>query len=685
MRKIHGLSALALIYTLLLVGAVIVPPWITIPVGLAVSLILIYGNRIDRRRKILDIQKRLNNLKSEGLVIDESFRGDEDDVFYRVIIALLTDLERSLFKLVEKNIQLLSLKEIGRSIISSLDEKKLIDSIFDYLGHGVGYRETAFILLRKSRQMFQAVVNIDKTTSYVRRTLSFELEEMEGAVYKSLCSGKPYLIKDIQMHPLFVVRGEPIFPRSTMTSYICVPLLKSADQSGCKEYENCPVKKSFPDIEGNPYMKNKECLSCPCNPLLGAVIVTDGFRSTPLTNIDQVTIETVGSLASSNIENWQLYMELRQEEVFRENVLEGMINGVFVVNLEGDITLANKSAREMSEHDFDDLFNMNIRELILDASGGERSSPVHSSLEEGLSLAYYEAYLKRADGIHIPIRMNVSPMMGEEDEIQGAIIEFVDLSEIKRMEEEIRQLDRLAALGRFTSAVAHEVRNPLAGIAAGIQYLNRDENLNSDQRENISFVLNEVDRLNRIVTDLFKVAKPRSLLYGEAKLEEVIDRSYMSVNEIFSNNGIEFHMDIDDNLPLIEVDQEQIVQVMINLLKNAAEAVDKGGIVSVTSSVYKGGDPEVIREKDREMICVVISDNGQGIEAEDLEKIFEPFYSNKKDGTGLGLFVTHSIIQHHQGRITATSEIGKGTTFRIYLPIERPRKGEEIEAGRTTG
>jgi signal transduction histidine kinase len=253
------------------------------------------------------------------------------------------------------------------------------------------------------------------------------------------------------------------------------------------------------------------------------------------------------------------------------------------------------------------------------------------------------------------------------------------------MEEEIHHLDRLAVLGRFTSAIAHEIRNPLTGIAAGIQYLDRSEKLSDEQKENISFILNEVDRLNRIITDLFKIAKPKNLLYQNIELSKVIDRSIKSVSEIISSKNIRFHKKIDDDIPLVDIDSDQITQVLINLIKNSTEAVGDGGVIEVKAKLYKGEDPDVIMEKDREMFTVEVTDDGPGIEEGDRGRVFEPFFSRKKGGTGLGLFVSHSIIQHHQGRIKILSDPGDGTVFIVYLPLRRPSKGGKVETGSASG
>lgn len=682
--RYRDVFTLALAYTALLAASIRVPWWICALAGLGVAAVVVVRRRRGHLRKMETIQQRLANLRSDGLVVEERAASSEEDRMYRMIMTVLGDLERTLFKLVEKNIQLLSIKEIGRTIISSLDEQRLVDSVFEYLNRGVGYKEVAFVVLRKKKRVFQTIVTIERPSRVVRRSLTFDLSDLRSPAYDSCLSGKPFLIKDAAMHPLFSAGGEPLFPDSTMTSYLCVPLMKSVETVACYESEDCPVGKRSPGAAEprTRFLSSEECLGCALNPLLGALIVTDGYRGTALTNVDQVTLETVASLVSSNMENWYLYQELRQEELFRERVIEGMLNGVFVIDREGTVTLANRSARDMSQYKQRQVRMMRIEDLVVEQTGepAERS-PVLRVLENGVPLTYREAYLRRRDGIHIPIRMNVSPMAGEDGTAQGAIIEFVDQSEIKRMEEEIRYLDRLAVLGRFTSAVAHEIRNPLTGIAAGIQYINRSPELGPDHRENISFILNEVDRLNRIITDLFKVAKPRDLLCQAAAVGDLIERSRRSIADLIAKKGVAFEALVEDGVPPIEVDPDQILQVLINLVKNAVEAAPERGAVSVRARRYEGGDPEVVRERDRELVCIEVADNGPGFGTEDRERIWEPFFSRKKGGTGLGLFVSQSIVQHHHGRISAVSKPGEGTIFRIYLPIERPKKGGIVEAG----
>jgi PAS domain S-box-containing protein len=387
------------------------------------------------------------------------------------------------------------------------------------------------------------------------------------------------------------------------------------------------------------------------------------------------------------MENWMLYQELRKEERFREKVFEGMMHGLIVSDMEGNITFANRSAIEMSGLDEKEMLARHIDDLISDhdSEGDHGSSPVFVALHNMDPIAFHEAYLLQNGNSGIPVRMSVSRLIGDDNETQGAIVLFSDLSEIKRMEEAIRHLDNLAVLGRFTSAIAHEIRNPLTGIAAGIQYLNRSTELNEEHKENIVYILEEVARLNRIITDLFKVAKPRDILYQECDLNTIVDKSYKSVSDIFDSRNVKFSSSISPGVSKAEIDPDQITQVLINLIKNAAEAVDEGGDVSVIVRSYDKSDSEMRGHRWNDYFVIDVVDDGPGIDGRDKQRIFLPFFSRKKGGTGLGLFVTHSIIQHHQGHIKVISEPGDGTIFRVYLPVMRPVEGGKVETGSTSG
>jgi hypothetical protein len=179
----RGILLLYIIFVAIILIALFVP----VPISIFVSLIGIIAVSIitlrtykNYRSKVENIRERLSSLKSEGLFIDNRMI-EGVDIFYNTTIAILKDLERTIFKLVEKNIQLLSLKEIGRNIISSLDEKKLIESVFDYLMHGIGYKEVAFIIVRRKSKTFQGIINIEKNNKINKRIVNFDITNLTAS------------------------------------------------------------------------------------------------------------------------------------------------------------------------------------------------------------------------------------------------------------------------------------------------------------------------------------------------------------------------------------------------------------------------------------------------------------------------------------------------------------------------
>jgi signal transduction histidine kinase len=263
----------------------------------------------------------------------------------------------------------------------------------------------------------------------------------------------------------------------------------------------------------------------------------------------------------------------------------------------------------------------------------------------------------------VPVSLTTSLLRAERRAVTGAIATFVDLSPIKRAEEHARRHDRLAALGRFTSSVAHEIRNPLAGIAAGVQYLVRALPLEGPQRESLSFVEREVKRLDRILQDLFDITHPRALRFEPAPADGAVRRALECAAAPLEARGMRATLEVIPPAPVVSHDADQIQQVVLNLVKNAAEASPAGGSVTVTVAPSAG--PDGVPNGGA---LIRVRDSGHGIPAERLGHLFEPFYTTKKDGSGLGLYVCHDIVKRHGGSISVASEPGRGTTFTVELP-----------------
>jgi signal transduction histidine kinase len=232
------------------------------------------------------------------------------------------------------------------------------------------------------------------------------------------------------------------------------------------------------------------------------------------------------------------------------------------------------------------------------------------------------------------------------------------LSYIKTMEkvnEDLRQKEKLALVGQLATSVGHEIRNPLAALK-GFTQLQYEKF--PHEKEFYEIMENEIERINLIVNDLMYIGKPKSLILQKHDIKELIQYVVIIFNQIAHSNKVNIELSID-RLPEVECDGNQLKQVFLNLLKNAIESMPNGGSIRITG--------KVITEK---QIVITIEDDGQGIEEDKLTLLGQPFFTTKQDGNGLGLVVTFNIVEKHNGKIIYSSVNGEGTKVEIYLPTE---------------
>jgi len=369
-----------------------------------------------------------------------------------------------------------------------------------------------------------------------------------------------------------------------------------------------------------------------------------------------VKLEAIAPSLGPILVNLGLKEALDLEARFRDEVIENLPLGIVAMDTRGRTVTWNRAAESITGLDREAVRTTPVPRLVPDRAWHQT---LVKSLEDGTQTVGLEHDVVRPDGSSVPVEMSTAPLRDSEGRIRGAVATLLDVSSLKQMEVRIRQLDRLAALGRFASSVAHELRNPLTGIATGVQYLSRGFPEGDERHESVSFILKEVVRLNTIIQDLFTATKPRALNLRPTSLAEVAAWAVRGASPAAVASGIRIVVEDADDWPMALVDSDQIQQVLLNLVQNAVQATPPGGSIRLRARRREGAHGGAVIE---------VEDSGAGIPAEHLPRIFEPFYTTRPKGTGLGLFVAHGIVQRHGGTLEAESGVGKGARFRIFLP-----------------
>jgi PAS domain S-box-containing protein len=665
--------------------ALALPWWAFIPSATAVVWLYVWLESRRVRSRYRAVVESIRKIHGDAIGDFGHVRaGDVDEAIYKALKEVATALERKNFQLVEKNIQLLSIKEIGLTLVSSLDENKVIDAVINFLSKGLGYRELFIGLYDADAAAFNIYVFRDTPEGHLHHQARVPLADLDGLLRKSVQMHQSVLIRDPEMHPVGRIGASDPFRDSTMTSYIVVPLVKSGATQGCETRPDCLLQMSQVKREAASIEHGFSCPACGKVPVLGVLGVTDGFKAATLSRVDLVSVETLAVQLATMLENNRLFAELQQEERFRDDVINSMMTGLITVDGSGTVLFANQTAERLTGYTPSELKGMDVEKIIIDSALGSDENPVMRTLRVGRKAFQQDAWLVKKNGTKDPILVNTSLLLDEKKQPQGALAVFSDITQQKRMEEQIAHLDKLAALGRFSSSIAHEIRNPLTGIAAGIQYLQRAGKVAATQRENIEFILEEVRRIDRLIGDLMSVVRVSDLIYEETSLEALIRNSVTGMADLAKRKEVTVETQLPAGSRPIVVDADRITQVLINLIKNAIEASTAGGRVAIQASFAREA-PDVIFDGVGDFAIIRVQDNGLGLTEEDRQRVFEPFFSKKAGGTGLGLYVTHSIIERHGGYIDVESEYGVGSTFSVYLPVKQVHHGDSREVGHSVG
>ncbi len=340
---------------------------------------------------------------------------------------------------------------------------------------------------------------------------------------------------------------------------------------------------------------------------------------------------------------------LAQMRTYTENVVESMADGLISIDNEKKIVTLNRRAAKFLGAKEKDLRGKGISDVL--------GKDIETFLiTRSVIIRDREVEVNDSSGAKIPLSLSVTPLKDEEAREMGLALLLRDLREIRDLQERVRRSEHLAALGRLAAGVAHEIRNPLSSIRGFGQYFMQRLKGQEEEQGYASIMVKEVDRLNRVITELLDFARPKEPHRQPHCLEELLEHSLKLLEPEFVKRKVEVEKVFDPDLPPAWVDRDQLSQAFLNLLLNSLESMEEGGKIKIA---LKNVPPA---------LQISITDTGRGIPPDDLGKVFEPFFSTKRRGTGLGLSIVHQIVEGHGGDIEAESREGMGTTFRITLP-----------------
>jgi len=383
---------------------------------------------------------------------------------------------------------------------------------------------------------------------------------------------------------------------------------------------------------------------------------------------EQDALQILGNQFAVALENAQLYTEMQDSKIRNEIMLDQLVSGVIVADPERKIALINNEAQRITGLTEGQALGQGIGLLP-----GSISEVLETTLATQSGLQNTNTVLlAQEEGESTHVRMGSAYLLGHDEKPMGALLVFTDLTEVKGLEEQVRRADQLSSVGTLAAGMAHEIKNPLVTIKTFAQLLPERHEDADFRQEFSSLVAHEVSRIDGIVNQLLSFSKPRQPHLVPMKLHDTVEKTLKLVHEQLSQKNITLNNTLRAKHDLISGDADLLTQTLVNFNLNAIEAIESDGSINVTSSncTYRfaqGDNPDNAISKS--CIRVQISDTGMGIEGDQLQKIFDPFFTSKSEGTGMGLSVAHGIIQEHHGAIEVESRPGKGTTFSIYIPI----------------
>ncbi len=546
-------------------------------------------------------------------------------------------------ELLEKRVRALQLlHEMGRRITSLLAIDKLLPEMVLQLRSVLEVEIVSIMLLDEDRAFLRIAASSGLPAEIIP---SVRVPLGEGISGQAASRGEPILVRDMSQHPEFA--PSPHAAQYTTKSLLSVPL-RLGDR------------------------------------VLGVVNVNNKVSGEPLGDEDLELVTTFCAQAALAIENSRLYEslegevrrvtaalrrsneELRRLQEFTESILSQMSSGLLVSDLEGRVSRLNAAgAAILGASPIDSGLAPSSEETIASLLGPGGMQRALESPEGQAPHERRELVAHAKDGREILLGFSTSKLLEADGRQAGHIVTFRDLTRLKKMEAEFVRMERMASLGVLGAGVAHEIRNPLAAMRFNLDFLEED----GAAREEVEVIRKNIDRLDDLVRKLLRFARPQQPAFVRQPLDVRVEAVLALVAQQAQAGHVRISTAFEPGLPEVVIDGPQVEQVVLNVVLNGIQAMPSGGTLRlVTRRVVRDGRPHVE---------LAISDEGEGLPEGAARQIFEPFYTTRKEGTGLGLAVSHRIVEDHGGYIeVAPPDRGKrGTTLVVGFPLPAPEGG----------
>jgi two-component system sensor histidine kinase HydH len=351
---------------------------------------------------------------------------------------------------------------------------------------------------------------------------------------------------------------------------------------------------------------------------------------------------------------------LQDTSAFADEVVAHLPVGLIATDPGGKIAFFNDAAEKITGIRFDQARGKPLEAVLPSQWRG-----IKTAVDRGQSIAEKEMEWVFRGKPAVPVSLSATRIVTQEGRMVGHVIILRDMGEIRRLQEEIRRKEKLAAIGGLAAGVAHEIRNPLSSIKGIATYFGGKFEADSDDRQVAEVMIQEVERLNRVITELLEFARPTKLNLNPTDINALIQHSVRLVRQDAETGQIEIKIDPESREYRVLIDPDRFSQCLLNLYLNALQAMAPGGRLTIRSASREGN------------LRVEISDTGKGIPSDQLAQIFDPYFTSKSTGTGLGLAVVHKIIEAHGGKIRVKSLPGQGTTFTLIVPETGPMEAPD--------